>query len=277
MKKGIFALAALLLSLSACELDNSTNENPQSQSEIVNGLKEALAVGTDTAAFNLSRIDGYFGDPLRKILLPAGIQRATQEFQNRNISLGFTSISGSTIYNGTTILGISIPGLKSQEDRLVEAINRAAESAAASSGPIFKAAITNMSIEDGAALLFSDVDTAATQYLRQKTYPQLFDQYEPQLDQALKSLTVNNQSVADEYESFVAQYNSTLAIGIPGFGSLGSLLNLQPVQVEDLSAYSTQRGLDGLFSYVAEEEQSIRQNPLARVTELLRRIFGMLD
>ena len=281
MKKilSLLSISALLL-FSACEEDTLTDflgGGALSESEIADGLKSALSVGTDTSSAKLGVTDGYFGDAAVKLLLPIATQGAIETFKTKQINLGITTISGNTIYNGTTILGITIPGLKSKEEELILGINRAAEAAANQAAPIFIDAITDMSIADANDILFGGIDTAATAYLRSTSYIGLFSTYEPKIDAALQQITVGSTSISETYENFVADYNGTLAIGIPGFGTLGSLMNLQNITVSDLSVYSTNKGLDGLFLKIAEEEKDIRTNPLARINALLVRVFSFLD
>jgi len=273
------SLSALLV-FSSCEedvLNDFLGNGTLSESEIADGLKSALSVGTDTSSAKLGAEDGYFQDPLVKLLLPIATQNAIETFKAKQFSVGFLTISGNTVYNGTSILGITIPGLKSKEDELILGINRAAEAAANQAAPIFIDAITDMSIADANDILFGGIDTAATAYLRNTSYNTLFTTYEPKIDNALQQVTVGGTSISQTYEDFVADYNGTLAIGIPGFGTLGSLMNLQSISVSDLSAYSTNKGLDGLFLKIAEEEQDIRTNPLARINDLLVKVFSLLD
>lgn len=273
------SISALLV-FSSCEedtLNDFLGNGTLSESEIADGLKSALSVGTDTSSAKLGAEDGYFQDPLVKLLLPIATQNAIETFKSKQFSVGFLTISGNTVYNGTSILGITIPGLKSKEDELILGINRAAEAAANQAAPIFIDAITDMSIADANDILFGGIDTAATAYLRNTSYNTLFTTYEPKIDNALQQVTVGGTSISQTYEDFVADYNSTLAIGIPGFGTLGSLMNLQSISVSDLSAYSTNKGLDGLFLKIAEEEQDIRTNPLARINDLLVKVFSLLD
>jgi len=281
MKKLISLLSlSIILIFSSCEEDSLNDflgNSPLSESEIAEGLKSALSVGTDTSAAKLGANDGYHGDPAVKLLLPLATQSSLETFKSKQINVGFTSISGNTIYNGTSILGVTIPGLKFKEDELVLGINRAAEAAANEAAPIFIDAITAMSIADANDILFGGIDTAATAYLRGSSYTSLFNTYEPKIDNALQQVTVGGTSISQSYENFVADYNNTLAIGIPGFGTLGSLMNLQSISVSDLSAYSTNKGLDGLFLKIAEEEQDIRTDPLARINEILVRVFSLLD
>ncbi len=273
---------ALLVGITACTEEDlnkvlDTINNNLTDAEIANGLKEALRVGTDSSTAILNTEGGYLNDPVVKILLPPTLQNSIENFKAQSLNLGIITVTGNDLYNGTTVLGVTIPGLKSKEDELVKGINRAAEQAAGTAAPIFVNAIADITIQDANNILFGGIDTAATAYLRQNTYSTLYNQYEPQIDQALQSVKVGNSSVVDEYESFVADYNSVLNTGLPGFGTIGSLMNLQPISATDLSAHGTGKGLNGLFLKISEEEKDIRENPLARVNSILERVFGALD
>ena len=277
-----FAAAFLVLSTSSCTDENlnkvlDTIGGELSDSEIAEGLKQALIVGTDTSTATLSAQGGYLNDPLVKILLPTAVQSSIDQFKAKQVNLGLLTVSGADIYDGINILGITIPGLKTKEDELIEGINRAAESAAATAAPVFVNAITDMTILDANNILFGGIDTAATSYLRGNTYSTLFNQYEPRIESALQSVTIGSTSVVDEYESFVNEYNSVLNTSIPGFGTLGSLMSLQTITATDLSVHGTNKGLDGLFLKIADEEKDIREDPLARVNSILERVFGALD
>lgn len=279
MKSWHLILLLPFLMLTSCEDDfNITGDAPLSDTEIANGLKQALQVGTDTASSNLAAKDGYFRDVAVKILLPEAIQNSISKFKSQSINLGVTTVTGQDLYDGyqNNILGINIKGLQSKEQEIIKGINRAAESAASEAAPIFVNAITSMTIQDARDILFSNRDTAATHYLRQNTYGTLFNKYEPKIDNALNQVKVGNESVVKSYESFVTDYNAILNTGVAG-STIGQLMNVQPVSVTDLSQYSTNEGLHGLFFKISEEERDIRQDPLARVNDLLKRVFGELD
>ncbi|MCS6982186.1 MAG: DUF4197 domain-containing protein [Flavobacteriales bacterium] len=206
--------------LTSCEKTGLTEE------EVAAALREALKVGTDTAVARLHKTDGYFGDPLVKILLPPEAQTAVSVVENL------------------------IPGLP---DQLVLKINRAAENAAIEAKPIFFEAITSLTIQDAFAIL-NGPQNAATQYLREKTSYQLFNAFQPKIQQSLES--VGAQQLWTE---FTTAYNS---------------LPLVPPIPDNLASYSTQKALDGLFLYIEKQEAKIRTDASARVTDLLRRVFG---
>lgn len=143
-----------------------------------------------------------------------------------------------------------IPGLS---DQLILKINRAAENAAIKARPIFVDAITSMTIEDAFGIL-RGAQNAATQYLRNKTYTQLASAFQPDIQQSLES--VGAQQL---WQQFTTTYNS-----LP-------LVNPIP---DNLAQFATEKALDGLFVYVEKQEQKIRTDASARVTDLLRKVFG---
>ncbi len=144
-------------------------------------------------------------------------------------------------------------GLGPQVDTFVLSLNRAAEDAAKQSKPIFIKAITSMSIQDAIGILRGPQD-AATQYLRRTSGQALVTQFTPEIDKALKA---NNTT--KYYSDIVNTYNR-----------LPLVQKVNP----SLTEYATNKAVDGLFLLVAQEEKSIRENPAARVTDILKKVFG---
>ncbi|MEZ5953082.1 MAG: DUF4197 domain-containing protein [Hyphomonas sp.] len=138
-------------------------------------------------------------------------------------------------------------------DDLELRMNRAAEAAVPQGKQLILGAIRQMTIEDALNILKGG-DTAATDFLRAKTETQLRTAFTPYVKDALAK-----SGAFTSMESVASQY---------GVGGVTS--NLQ----SDLTTYAVDLGLDGIFLYVAEEEKKIRENPLARTTDLLRRVFG---
>ncbi len=139
-------------------------------------------------------------------------------------------------------------------NNLIERINRAAEAAASEATPIFINAINGITIEDGFAIL-RGADNAATEYLRSKTFSALFQAYEPKINASLTE--VGAQQL---WTQFTNTYNNlpTTFTPIP----------------DNLSEHTTTKALDGLFVTIAQEEKKIRENPEARVNDILRKVFG---
>ncbi|NEN22570.1 DUF4197 domain-containing protein [Cryomorpha ignava] len=147
-------------------------------------------------------------------------------------------------------------GLTSQVNKFEETLNRAAEQAVKEAKPIFVNAITSMTVEDAFGLLKGG-DNAATEYLRRKTSAELFNKFEPKVSQA-----VNQVELTKYWNPLANAYNS--ATQLTGGETIDP----------DLTEYVTNRSIDGLFKLIADEEKQIRENPAARVTDLLKKVFG---
>ena len=144
-------------------------------------------------------------------------------------------------------------GMGKLVDDAITSMNHAAEDASKSAAPIFLNAIKNMTVTDGVNILKGS-DTAATAYLRKSATPQLTKAYTPVIDSALQKTDATKywKDVFDTYNK------------IP----LVSKVN------PDLSSYVTQKAIDGIFYYIAQEEIKIRKDPAAQVTDLLKKVFG---
>lgn len=208
------------------------------------GLKEALTVGITNSVATLSKQNGYYSNPALKILLPKEAQAIMD-----NIKL--------------------IPGGQNLVNEVEVRLNRAAEDAAKEAGPIFLSAIKSMTITDATNILFGGND-AATQYLKKATYNQLSSAFAPKINASLDKKLVGNISTNQSWSTLTSTYNSVAN------SAIGKTANLAPVNT-DLGEYVTQKALDGLFVSLAGEEKNIRQNPAARVNDLLKNVFGQLD
>ena len=144
-------------------------------------------------------------------------------------------------------------GLGGEVDKFIMTLNRGAEDAAKEAKPIFIAAIKQMTIDDAWAILKGEPD-AATQYLKRTTSPQLKEKFSPVIQTSLDKV-----SATKYYKDLVTRYNS-----IP------LVQKVNP----DLNEYATELAMQGLFTMIAKEEKNIRQDPIARTTELLKRVFG---
>ena len=138
-------------------------------------------------------------------------------------------------------------------DDLELRMNRAAEAAVPQGKQLILGAIRDMTIQDALGILQGG-DTAATDYLRSKTQDKLRAAFAPYVQDALAK-----SGAFTSLENVAGQY---------GVGGVTSGLQA------DLTEHAVDYGLDGMFLYVAEQEKQIRENPVARTTELLRRVFG---
>ena len=145
-------------------------------------------------------------------------------------------------------------GLGNMVDKAILSMNRAAEEASKSAAPIFVDAIKSMSIQDAFGILRGS-DSAATVYLKGRTTASLTNAFRPVIESALQKTNATRywKDVFETYNKLPTTFNK-----------------VNP----DLSGYVTDKALTGLFWQVALEEQKIRKDPAARVTEILRKVFG---
>lgn len=145
-------------------------------------------------------------------------------------------------------------GQSKMADEFVATMNHAAEQAVPVAANVFAGAITNMTVEDAKAILTGPSD-AATQYFRKTSETQLYEQFLPIVRTATAKTGVT------------AAYKNLLQQAGPVASFLGT-------DAGDLDGYVTKKLLDGLFKMVAVEEKNIRENPVARTTDLLKKVFG---
>ncbi|NBX38693.1 MAG: DUF4197 domain-containing protein [Flavobacteriia bacterium] len=149
-------------------------------------------------------------------------------------------------------------GMQGQVDKFETTLNRAAEEAVKEALPIFKDAILTMSIQDGFAILKGG-DGAATKFLKDKTTDSLVVAFLPKVKNATSKVQLTSY-----WNPIITKYNAVTAL------TGGEKIN------PDLDAYVTQLAIKGLFLTVEKEENKIRKNPVARVTDLLQKVFGSL-
>ncbi len=217
---------------------------PLTESEVISGLKEALSTGAKNSAQKLAAENGYFGDAAVKILLPDEAKTIVD-----NIS--------------------KIPGGDQLIKDVILRINRAAEDAAKEVAPIFVNSITQMTIRDAFNIL-NGPDNAATTYLRNTTYTDLYALYKPKITASTEKKILGNISTKDSWVTLTTKWNS-VANSIAG-----KIAGFKPVNT-DLDDFLTNKALSGMFLKVEGEELKIRKDVSARVTPLLQRVFGSLD
>jgi hypothetical protein len=144
-------------------------------------------------------------------------------------------------------------GLGAQADSFIKSMNRAAESASKEAAPVFLNAIKQMTITDGLTILKGG-ETAATDFLKNKTTAELTAKFSPIVKKAIAQAQVTKY-----WKPVINGYNK-----IPG------VTKRNP----NLDQYITERTIQGLFKLIAQEETKIRKDPAARVSEILKRVFG---
>ena len=222
------------LQISSCaELQQAMNQLPQeglSNTQIASGLKEALNKGIDKEVTKLMAPDGFYKDQMVKILLPQELQKVDQTL--RDLGMGQLADEG------------------------LKLLNSAASDAVKQAKPIFVDAITTMSFDDAKNILLGN-QTAATDYLKQKTQNRLYQKFKPQVQQSLHKVK------ADEvWTKIINKYNQ-----IPFVDKVNP----------DLTDYVTQKAMEGVFKKVAVEEQKIRTNINERTSDLLKKVFALQD
>ncbi len=196
-------------------------------SQIVDGLKEALQVGTDNAVKSVSRPDGYFKNPEIKILLPQYVKNAEPVLRAAGM--------GATL------------------DEFEQSMNRAAEKAAPQAKSLFLDAVKQMNVTDAEKILHGR-DNEATLYFKDKTSSQLQNLFMPIIKESMSSVGVTRT-----YQGLEQKIQSVPFAGTSSF---------------NLDQYVTEKSIDGIFLMLAKEEANIRSNPAARVTDLLKNVFG---
>jgi hypothetical protein len=149
-------------------------------------------------------------------------------------------------------------GMQGQVDKFETTLNRAAEEAVKEALPIFKNAIINMSIQDGFAILKGG-NGAATKFLKDKTSDSLAVAFLPKVKNATSKVQLTSY-----WNPIITKYNAAVTL------SGGEKIN------PDIDAYVTQLAIQGLFKLVEKEENKIRKDPGARVTDILMKVFSSI-
>jgi len=248
MKSRVYVFIIMMFLFTGCaELMNmlqTTGTAALTEADVISGLKEALITGARNSATRLAAENGYYGDALIKIPLPDEAKMIVD-----NIS--------------------KIPGGEKLMEDVVLRINRAAEDAAKEVAPIFVSSVTSMSISDAFNIL-KGADNAATVYLRNTTYDQLYQLYKPKIQASTEKKIIGNISTKESWNTLTSKWN-TVANSIAG-----KIAGLKPVNT-DLDDFLTSKALSGMFLKVEGEELKIRKEVSARVTPILQKVFGSLD
>jgi len=223
-----------IVSITACDDFFTGIEDPSlNNATVIEGLKEALNIGTDNSVGVASVVDGFLGNDLIRIPIPPEAEVVRNVLENIPGGVGEALVQ-----------------------EFIVKLNRTAEDASSKATPIFKDAITDITIQDGFDILFG-ADNEATMYLSDNTFDALTGAFKPDVENSLNTVGLDNA-----WEDVTTLYNT-----IPF---------VDPVNV-DLSQYVTDMATEGLFKLIEKEELKIREDPVARVTDLLSRVFGELD
>lgn len=231
MKK-FFGLFIVLSLFSCAEMQEVINQlpTPVSETDIANGLREALDKGIETQVQKLTLEDGFYRNELVKILLPEELQKVDA--------------------------GLRKVGLGNLADQGLKLMNRAAEDAVKEAVPIFAHAVREMTFTDAKNILLGS-DNAATDYLIDKTQLQLYQKFNPVIQQSFSKVGADKI-----WDNLITRYNQ-----------LPLTNDVNP----NLTDYVTQEALNGVFTMIALEEKEIRNNVGARSTALLKKVFALQD
>lgn len=242
-KRSLFfwmAAAMILLTFQACRLGNWVGEN-----------KSVLTSDAATNGPSLSLQD--VADALKEAL-QIGANKVIDQVGQTN---GFTKDSAIHIplpeQLGAVKKALSAVGMTGALDTLEARLNTAAEVAAPKARAVFLEAIADMTFDDVKSI-YNGANDAATQYFKNKMTPALIREMAPVVSDSLSEV-----GAIQIYDQIMGRYGA---------------LPLVPDIKADLSDYVVEKGMEGIFYYLAKEEAAIRENPARRTTELLRRVFG---
>ncbi|WP_431161133.1 DUF4197 domain-containing protein [Flagellimonas beolgyonensis] len=228
-------LCVLVFQLVGCaELQQVVNQLPQGtgigNAEIAQGLREALNMGIEKQVNKLALENGFFKNELVKILLPQELQKVDKTL--RDI------------------------GLSSLADEGLRILNRAAEDAVGEATPIFVDAVKGITFNDARQILLG-ADNAATQYLERTTQTQLYNKFNPIIQNSFQKVGADKI-----WTNIITKYNS-----------LPLTNDVNP----DLTDYTTNEALKGVYTMIALEEKEIRTKVSSRTTDLLKKVFALQD
>jgi hypothetical protein len=217
---------------------------------------------------------GFFDDLFNEVSTPSPeaapdnstIAKGLKEALSVGAQNAVNSVGKADGYFGNQIIKILLPdkirnvadllgtiGFRKEVDDFILSMNRAAEKAAPKAAGFFADALKEMTFDDAVGI-WKGGNTSATEYFRRKTHEPIYNSFKP-----VVASSMNEVGVTRSYNNLLEKYESFT------FGQSESL---------DLDNYVTNKALDGLFYMLGEEEKKIRTDPAARVTELLKKVFG---
>ncbi len=244
MKKILYSLTILttLSFLSSCDVleevatiatTPTTPAKPQlTNADVISGLREALNVGIKNSVNLTSVTDGFLKNTAIRIPFPEDAMKVREK------ALEW--------------------GMDAQVDKFETTLNRAAEEASKEALTIFMNSITNMTVQDGFAIL-NGGDGAATKYLKDQTTNQLIAAFKPKVTAAIATV-----QLTEYWNPIITKYNAAMSL------TGGQKIN------PNLDDYVTQKAITGLFYMVEQEENKIRKDPMARVSDILVKVFGSI-
>lgn len=243
-------IRALLVAASLAAIVNPVAAT--AQSDLLNqGQKLLEGLGGDTTGGALSTDE-----------IASGLREALRVGSDRVVG----QVGRSDGYNTDKDIHIPLPktlqkvqsalemvGMSEMADDLELKLNRGAERAAPEAKEVFFQSISEMTMDD-VERIYNGRKDEATRYFREKMTPELTERFTPIVNDSLSDV-----GAIKSYDTMMAQYQD---------------LPLVPDVKSDITSYTVEKALDGLFFYLAKEEAKIRDNPAARTTELLQKVFS---
>ncbi len=237
MKKLILLTTLVCSTLTGCE----------TAKQVLEGVNTAYGNGTTGELSNADIVSGL------KQALTIGTQNGTNQLSNvdgffKNAAIKILLPEEAKKAENT----LRNLGMGNLVDKAILSMNRAAEDASKGAGTIFINSIKQMTITDAVNILKGG-DFAATNYFKAKTTDELTQSFKPVIDKALKNVNATKHwgDAMSVYNQFTTNKVNT-----------------------DLSTYVTEKAMDGIFYQLGLEEQKIRKDPVARTTEILKKVFG---
>jgi len=239
----------------------------QSLKDLMKGKnnKDTTAKGGDKL---LDNVTGLLGGGKKGNLSANEVAAGLKEALEKGVEKGTAQLALKDGFLGDAMVKILLPpeakkveeslrriGLNRQVDEAIQSLNRAAEDAADAAAPIFLNAIKQMTIQDAFAILGGKED-AATQFLSKTTTTALTTSFRPIIEKSLAKVDATRH-----WNTVFNTYNKL------------SVDKINP----DLPAYVTEKAVEGVFKKIAVEEANIRKDPLARTSNLLKKVFNQAN
>lgn len=206
---------------------------------------------------NLVRTDGTLSE--------TDVKKGLSEALRKGSEYAVKNASQYNGFNSNSLIRIPFPpeaenvknslskiGLQTQINSFEESMNHAAESASKEALDILVKAVNGMTINDAFSIL-KGVDNAATNYLKEQTNADIYRSFKPIINTSMQQ-----HKVAQKWTTISTKYNA-----------LPFTKDINP----DLEDYITNKAIDGLFVLLAKQEKEIRKNPLARTSDILKKVF----
>jgi len=241
-------ILSIILVLSSCDvLNNAANQANNLVNSNENSTEAPALTNTDVIAGLREALNVGIDNSVKSTSVLDGF------LKNTDIRLPFPPDAEKVKQKALDL------GLDGQVEKFETTLNRAAEEASKEAVPIFVDAIKNMTVQDGFEIL-NGGNGAATKYLKEQTQDKLKSAFLPKVKDAISKVELTKY-----WNPLITKYNTAMAL------TGGQKLN------PDLDQFVTDKAIEGLFYMVEKEENKIRLDPVARITDLLSRVFGSLS